>query len=66
MTFVVLDTIQSKFSELAQEDDLGKIINFLKQKGIPVIGIQDKMHLQIILKTVNDKVINKIVNKKSY
>ena len=38
----VLDTIQSKFSELAQEDDLGKIINFLKQKGIPVIGIQDK------------------------
>ena len=38
----VLDLIQSKFSELAQEDDLGKIINFLKQKGIPVIGIQDK------------------------
>lgn len=38
----VLDTIQSKFSELAQEDDLDKIINFLKQKGIPVIGIQDK------------------------
>ena len=38
----VLDLIQSKFSELAQEDDLGKIIDFLKQKGIPVIGIQDK------------------------
>ena len=38
----VLDLIQSKFSELAQEDDLDKIINFLKQKGIPVIGIQDK------------------------
>ena len=38
----VLDLIQSKFSELAQEDDLGKIIDFLKQKEIPVIGIQDK------------------------
>ena len=38
----VLDSIQSKFSELAQEDDLDKIINFLEQKGIPIIGIQDK------------------------
>ena len=38
----LLELIQSKFSELAQEDDLGKIIDFLKQKGIPVIGIQDK------------------------
>lgn len=38
----VLDLIQSKFSELAQEDDLSKIINFLEQKGIPIIGIQDK------------------------
>ena len=40
--FSVIDIIQQKFPELSNEDDLQKIVDYLSNKQIPIIGIQDK------------------------
>ena len=40
--FSVIDTIQQKFPELSNEDDLQKIVDYLSSKQTPIIGIQDK------------------------
>lgn len=38
----LLELIQSKFPELAQEEDIDNILHFLNSKGIPLVGIQNK------------------------
>ena len=38
----LLELIQSKFPELAQEEDIDNILHFLNSEGIPLVGIQNK------------------------